>query len=397
MPILYSTRSSSDFMVRFFLTILIFLTFADWAWGKTYYVRADGVLNGSNKSLAISCTSKTSALSPSGFNGASFSPGDIIRFCTEGGVYDGNLGLSPPSSGTILHPITYTSEVNQTAVINPSILLAEEWISTGEGTYFYSKPLPFVTGFEDAIPGKLASNNLLSDGMFFFEGVTNSLYYRPSTGTPEDHRITIITSASFGLNVSNKHDIIINGFKIINANAGIYAMDTGTRQDNVCIMNLSIESTAKGCFQVISGATSGFIFSNNYCKNVSYCLLVEATDTNVPSSYVITRNEVDHGRTFDGKNFWGSAWYLPNGGILDYHGLGFQNLQNSTVTENNIHDGLLPAIYLYTNLGAASAKNIIQRNSICNTEMIPIYFGPQSLSQLNGLANNDVRNNYFCD
>lgn len=69
----------------------------------TYYMRADG--SAANKGAATSCDDATTAMSVTTHNGQTFSGGDIIYVCGNGGTY--TTELTNPSSGTSGSPISY--------------------------------------------------------------------------------------------------------------------------------------------------------------------------------------------------------------------------------------------------------------------------------------------------
>jgi hypothetical protein len=83
--------------------ILLFLLLSSPAWAATYYMRLDGTAV--NKTAATSCSAASTAMSVSTHNGETFSAGDTITLCSEGGTITAQL--IPPSSGSSGSPITY--------------------------------------------------------------------------------------------------------------------------------------------------------------------------------------------------------------------------------------------------------------------------------------------------
>ena len=68
---------------------VVFIAAQPMTWGYTYYLRADG--SAANKSFATGCSSPETAMDISTHNQQSFSPGDKIVLCDEGGVFRAGL------------------------------------------------------------------------------------------------------------------------------------------------------------------------------------------------------------------------------------------------------------------------------------------------------------------
>src|SRR3990172_5515404 len=73
----------------------------------TYYIRADGTA--ANKGAASGPGSTQSAcMNIAVHNGETFSAGDIIKLCDDGGIFRG--AIVPPSAGSVGSPIVYEPE-----------------------------------------------------------------------------------------------------------------------------------------------------------------------------------------------------------------------------------------------------------------------------------------------
>ena len=87
------------------LLILALLSAAP-VWATTYYMRADG--SAANKAAATSCSAASTAMNVTTHNAQTFSAGDTVTLCDTGGVFRDAI-LTPPSSGSVGSPITYTN------------------------------------------------------------------------------------------------------------------------------------------------------------------------------------------------------------------------------------------------------------------------------------------------
>jgi len=96
------------------LLILFILLISVNAWGATYYIRADGTA--ANKAAATGpCGTVGNCMSVAIHDGETFSAGDIIIVCNDGGVY--TIQPTCPSPGSDGSPITYESESGVAAEI----------------------------------------------------------------------------------------------------------------------------------------------------------------------------------------------------------------------------------------------------------------------------------------
>jgi len=89
---------------------LLILLMACPSWGATYHVRADGTVTSANKANATSCRNASTALSMTEFNATTFSGGDKVNFCTEGGNF--STTMVPISNGTSTARITYDGDAD---------------------------------------------------------------------------------------------------------------------------------------------------------------------------------------------------------------------------------------------------------------------------------------------
>jgi hypothetical protein len=85
----------------------------DRVWGATYYMRHDGAATKANSAATAGggCSAVSSSMSVATHNAATFSAGDTIYLCNDGGAYTAQI--KPPSSGSSGSPITYTNPPGQ--------------------------------------------------------------------------------------------------------------------------------------------------------------------------------------------------------------------------------------------------------------------------------------------
>lgn len=95
-----------------FIIILIIL-FASPVFSATYYMRADGAA--ASKAGATSCGSASTAMSVALHNAETFTAGDTINLCDDGGDYTSYFIL--PSSGTSGNVITYQAASGDSPII----------------------------------------------------------------------------------------------------------------------------------------------------------------------------------------------------------------------------------------------------------------------------------------
>ena len=112
--------------------IALLLSMAGQGWGATYYMRADGTA--ANKGAASGgCGTVANCMSVTTHNSETFSAGDIIYFCDDGGDFT-TTSLVIPSSGAAGNVITYKNAPGETPEINP-VATYTTWVSHGGSIY----------------------------------------------------------------------------------------------------------------------------------------------------------------------------------------------------------------------------------------------------------------------
>ena len=164
------------------IMIAVFIAAQPMAWGATYYARADG--SAADKSFATGCASPDTAVDLLTLNGESFSPGDRIVLCSEGGVFRGQL--SNLSNGSAGSPITYDGRGS--AVILGSDLV-HGWESAGGNVWVASlsvrpNQVPQQVFIDGDFGDRKASLGELTGHLDWF-WTTNQLYLFSPTGDPD--------------------------------------------------------------------------------------------------------------------------------------------------------------------------------------------------------------------
>lgn len=187
--------------------LLLFLLIPQVCFGTTYYIRADGTA--ANKEATTSCTVAATAMSAATHNTQTFSAGDTICVCAEGGVLSAN-SLELTSSGATNSYITYNGDCNSTGT------KAELQKTLSGRNIDYTKfiNLRFTTASKGLVLEDGSSNNLVSYCDFseltqqgiFASGLTKTTY-------TQDWLIENSKFANIGIySDSASADINIGGF-----------------------------------------------------------------------------------------------------------------------------------------------------------------------------------------
>jgi hypothetical protein len=107
-------------MKKYLTLALLSLLWVSFARATNYYLRAGGTA--ANKGAAAGpCTTASATMSMATHNAATFSAGDTIYVCNDGGTIRSQLVV--PSSGSSGNPIIYASGQTAKPVITPSLLI----------------------------------------------------------------------------------------------------------------------------------------------------------------------------------------------------------------------------------------------------------------------------------
>jgi hypothetical protein len=350
-------------------------------WATTYYMRADG--NASKKSSATSCSSASTAMSVSTHNSQTFSPGDVIFLCSNGGDFKSSIIV--PSSGSTANAITYTNAAGQKPTIDLSVNVGSSgWTHVGNGVYKKSGSGRIL--WEDSIPLRAASSNACTDGNWHYTISSNVLYYKPTTGTPASHIVEALWFPTYGIDLRNRSNITIAG---LNFNRCGYAICHGQNKSspvspiqNIIIRDNTITRTFWGIWSELfsNGIESNVSIYNNQLSYVNSGISAWTGSDNTPghsqhhTGYLITKNQILHLDSLTDSVMWTDA-LLKAYYFTDHEGISFQDVQNSTVSFNIITNTFNRdftsdvhwnrAIYFYlTNGVAKTSGNIVEYNYI---------------------------------
>jgi len=234
-----------------------------------YYVRADGTA--ASKETATSGSDASTAMSVATHNAQTYSPGDVIILCSDGG--DFTATIIPPSSGSAGLPITYRPDTGQTVTVD----------ATGKTRAFYvnAKSDIKIQG-----PGLIVKNSntanigtagitgrLIVDGVESQGGVS-SIYILAGANVEVKNNI-IRQGTQYGLALvisvaTTVTDGIVSGNTFIGTpgmthTAGIYLRGSGLTFSNNSITNWSLSGATSqtiNCVSLIGMAASGNTISN---------------------------------------------------------------------------------------------------------------------------------------
>jgi hypothetical protein len=372
-------------------------TSPDQAWSKAYYMRADGMA--SNKADATSCSSTSTAMSVSTHNKSTFSPGDVIYLCSNGGQYKENIVA--PSSGALRHPITYTNAPGHTPVCDNTGTISDHsvtgWSEMGGGVYRsrgYGQVL-----FEDDIALPKASSSACIDGYWYYDTVKKPfiIYYKPTRGTPADHKVERLWADSLnsrrGIDLADRSNVTVYGLTFDRCGVGIYfgqdLQSTGLKVSNIIIRNNKVTRSYWGIWgrYYKDGIISDVRIYDNVVDYSSYGIgswLARPAGTRTAghnTRFVITRNRVLNLDSASDSISWNQAFGSHDNDRIDHEGISFQDVQDSEISYNYIKAkvpvrGMSPrGIFLYGSYGttAKMSGNSILYNKLEGAFQVGIY------------------------
>jgi hypothetical protein len=308
-------------------------------------MRADG--KASSKYSATSCSSNTTAMSVATHNKAQFFPGDIICLCDDGGDY--KTSIIAPSSGTKSHPVVYKNADGKKPVVDLSVDVGGQsgWTDMGGGVY---RKKGFGRAFwEDDVPLKAASSESCSDGNWYYPISSYLIYYKPTNRTPANHRLRTMwfDDTSAGLDIRNRSHIAVHGLNFYRCGFGIwhghYATSSGSSITDIVLNNNKFTR----CFwaiwsQIKNNAIESDVYINDnfidYCNGgISAWTFSDTTQGHSQhhTRYLITGNQILHLYSITDNKVW-SDTILKSYVYTDHEGISFQDVQDSTISNNTI-------------------------------------------------------------
>lgn len=367
----------------------------------SYYIKNSGNdnLDGLSDANAWQTISK--------LNSSTFQPGDIIYFA-KGDYWEDSLIF--PSSGTEENPITLTSYgTGGKPLLTSNNANGLSWTDMGSGVFRTDNFLhdEYSLFFEDNVSYSIATSSSCTDGMWYVTWNSTYIYYKPTSGNPSNHSISyskvIWTNCIYtpSIDLSNKSYIIIDGFDFIAGGIGVcmWNNDTST-PTGITIRNCDFEMFLRAIF-LLQGSNniSDVTINNNYfyrCCNSICGYTTDQTSGNEGyegssdgycDNWKIYGNEMNDGGVTDDS---GTSWSTG-----DREAIGFQNIINSEIYDNYIHNGCQTPLIFWDRVGCNSRNNKIYKNNFSNTSEHGTMQGVSFQGQRGFICHEG--NNFYCN
>lgn len=421
------------------------------SFAATYYVRADG--QAQTKGEATGCGSASTALDLPLPGSMTFSPGDIIVLCHEGGVF--RAGLTVSSNGTSGSPITYDGR--GTAVVSGADLVtgwSPDVGSVYQATVDWEPQQVFVDGvFANRKPNR---SEVTSDLDWYWDSGTSTLYLYDDAGNPDGRQSPGVEAGRRGnaITMSEKEHIVITGVQVAHANTyGIFTWISSHVTVRQCILewnwhagfasgsnvgysHITVEDSiaryngSQGITAILGGGTASYL---TYRRNQAYengtyqgedyepqhawTGGIKAWGPSGMTHLVVEHNEVHHngyagGPTGNGIWFdFASATSADDANIIR-HNLVYENQKNGIFIESSNYCHVYGNVLydnakigeqgVYTNAGIrvdARQDSTADHNRVYNNTVVGGQHGIH-LSTYNpgaglSISNNEVKNNIF--
>ncbi len=290
--------------------------------------------------------------------------------------------------GTSGNQITYTKVSGETPEINTSTVQSS-WSGSGP---VYTKSMSAAVMFQDNIALVRANSLACSDGNWFTSGTTT--YYRPTSGTPSNHRVTSLAdpgaAAALGFDLTNRRYITLSGLTFKNNGWALYAnyMIATVSNISLIVTGCNFQYNANS-IQITQGVTPDNNHSVTNCTfnyNMGAIKFYGGPHTNL----TITDNIINNTGMIDGTNTWATAYTAE----FDEEGIGLQATSNSTIARNSIVGGWCQGIFMYNWSGGSCNNNNIYSNIICNNRLRGFYIAGDGTF---GFSGNKIYSNIFAN
>jgi len=337
---------------------------------QTYYLRADGEARA--KEAATGCESATTAMGLPWPGGISFSPGDTVVLCHEGGVF--RAGLTPNSSGAGGSPITFDGR--GTAVISGADLVTG-WTPDSGNVYWAAVTNRPQQVFVDGVfANRRASRDEVSGPLdWFWEEGTGRLYLFDDLGNPDERVDPGIEAGqrNNGISIGEKEHIVITGVTVAQANMlGIFTWISNHITIRSCVLEWNwINGAAFNSNVGYSHITvEDSIARYNGCHGISATL-----GGGTSSDHVFRRNECYENGRYQGEDY--EPEHRWTGGIKVF---GPGGMSNVLVEQNEVHhngyDGGSSGNGIWFDFASASGEesaNIIRHNLVYENQKNGIF------------------------
>ncbi len=331
-------------------------------WGRrlapTYYVDATGGNDSADGKSPETAWKSVWKLQTSTFN-----PGDTILF-KRGETWNGRLDFF--HSGQEGQPITLGAygEGDMPTLRSGYESPKSDWTDLGDGRYSitYASYISVTFAIEDDNLIPHATSAALTDGNWYWDDLAKTLYYKPTSGTLQDHRV--YRCNQWVLDISNQSYINISDLRITLCSNGIWGRTTTAAMTNISITNCEFSKSAYGVsFNAINGYdNSDITISDNTFRNHKVSISFSANNgAGRHNNCTIANNTLTDSGFTVGDERW-DEFAGP-----DYDGIGTQNLNDSVISGNTLINGCPTGGFLVWVQADSQAKgNTITYNYLKN-------------------------------
>lgn len=318
-------------------------------------------------------------------NSGVYAADDKILF-KRGGIYGRLLGTSD-MKGTNGHPITFGAYgTGEKPIITNASTIITGWTDLGDGRY--SKSVSAIdTVLEDWHAIKKANSSSVGPGEYFIDTVSSMLYYKPSSGTPENHEVRVGNAAGFSF-YQKADNFTIQDLHFIGGGLW-HGQNDPTPFGNIIVERCEFTGNAAIWVTATIDVTAfNFIIQDSLFKNNRSNIYIIAQNHGTWDGVIIRRNKfIDTDIMWDGTRY--SSW-APG----DIDGISVQNVMNSIFEENEISGGTYTGgITVWFNLGFSGTGNIIRYNYIHDIDTFAIGYGGED----NGTSNVEIYGNIIAN
>lgn len=355
----------SIFLLCILISLATTMAASTEAVAATYYIDASAG-NDSNNGLSAGTAWKTLAK----INQTVFKPGDNILF-KRGESWNGSFNVNQsgqPESYVVFG--AYGSSSQKPKITNKTVI--SSWASVTEGIFKHDTggPICYVI-FENGKKIKEASSVSLSDGRWFFDKLTQTIYYRPIAGVPSNH-VVEYSGISYLARITGFSYIKFSDISFSYAGGGLIIRN-GSR--NIIIESCDLDNFAEQAIQFFNTAGYCDVIGNRITNSGDGVYLIEYPG----NGFKITNNY------FSNMNYD----ELNNN---DGHAIGIQNSSDNLIEKNYIEYSI-DSIAIWARAGSVSSNNIVRYNEITNSKKsFAKVFKGQGIA-LSGDADNGVVGN----
>jgi hypothetical protein len=250
--------------------------------------------------------------------------------------------------------------------------------------------------YEDGIPLPKASSTSCSDGNWY--GTGGVIYYKPTSGTPTSHRVTVANidnSYIPGIDLSDRRYVTVTGLQFNGLGVGIKAFDVGTGNVGLMVNNCTFNYCQTGVYLLPNTAnnTSSTIQNSTFyrCQNAirMYTAAAFGGTSGIHTGCKILNNRMTQLGTTNGTKQWQTSV-----AGTDFEAIGLQDFMNGTIQGNVISGGYTVGISWYNLNASQSSNNLIKGNFFISNGKAAIGLIGENTS---GSYNYAYNNNTFCN